>query len=127
MFCHAVDTFILRVGVHVQVAAAAEDKILEALVGVNADEQTRESMRALLNQGDLDNRQIDVEVPARSTGDKGTSLRVMWEAGGLPSLRCAPFSSCTPLLISPLPLLPPPSPSRPLSLSLGAQARSRWT
>ena len=54
-----------------EVAAAAEDKILEALVGVNTDDQTRESMRSLLNQGDLDSRQIDVEMPARTSGEKG--------------------------------------------------------
>ncbi len=60
----------------VEVAAAVEDKILEALVGSSADEQSRESMRALLLSGDLDDRRIDVEVPVRSSADKGGSIGI---------------------------------------------------
>ncbi|MCX8501444.1 MAG: ATP-dependent protease ATPase subunit HslU, partial [Alphaproteobacteria bacterium] len=40
----------------------AEDKILDALVGTDAKHETREKMRAMLERGELEDRQIEIEV-----------------------------------------------------------------
>jgi ATP-dependent HslUV protease ATP-binding subunit HslU len=46
--------------------AAAENRVLEALVGVNASEGTRDSFRKKLRDGLLDDKEIDLEI--RDTG-----------------------------------------------------------
>lgn len=46
--------------------AAAENRVLEALVGVNASEGTRDSFRKKLRDGLLDDKEIDIEI--RDTG-----------------------------------------------------------
>jgi hypothetical protein len=52
-----------------EVAASVEERILDVLVGQYADENQRENFRALLKEGALDDRTIEIEVPARSGGD----------------------------------------------------------
>ncbi|MGF1544338.1 MAG: ATP-dependent protease ATPase subunit HslU [Parvularculaceae bacterium] len=42
--------------------AAAEDRVLDALVGADASERTRESFRAKLRTGELDEREVDVDM-----------------------------------------------------------------
>eukprot|EP01006_Ploeotia_vitrea_P066468 TRINITY_DN95031_c0_g1_i1.p1 TRINITY_DN95031_c0_g1~~TRINITY_DN95031_c0_g1_i1.p1 ORF type:complete len:487 (+),score=12.11 TRINITY_DN95031_c0_g1_i1:10-1470(+) len=45
-----------------KVASIVEERLLEALVGVNADETQKQSFRDMLRDGSLDDRIIDVEV-----------------------------------------------------------------
>ena len=56
-----------------EVSASAEERILDVLVGQYADEAQKENFRALLKDGALDDRSIEIEVPARQGGgvDKG--------------------------------------------------------
>merc|ERR1719502_1498272 len=57
-----------------QVNNAVENRILDALVGPNTDQRTRESMRTTLISGELEDRKVDIEVPAKSAGDKFGSI-----------------------------------------------------
>ena len=47
---------------------AAEERVLNALVGDNASESTRQTFRVKLRQGELDDKEIDVEVTDASGG-----------------------------------------------------------
>ncbi len=47
---------------------AAEERVLTALVGENASEGTRENFRAKLRSGELDDKEIEVEVSDSSSG-----------------------------------------------------------
>src|SRR5579863_9296298 len=42
---------------------AAEERVLDALVGTSASAETRQKFRKLLREGALDDREIDIEVP----------------------------------------------------------------
>ncbi len=46
----------------------AEDKVLDALVGNKASMATRESFRKRLRNGDLDDKEIEIEVQDKTTG-----------------------------------------------------------
>lgn len=48
-----------------EVDVAVEERILDVLVGQFADENQRENFRALLREGTLDDRTIEIEVPHR--------------------------------------------------------------
>ena len=41
---------------------AAEERVLDALVGENAGKDTRQKFRTMLRQGELDDREIEVDV-----------------------------------------------------------------
>jgi ATP-dependent HslUV protease ATP-binding subunit HslU len=47
---------------------AAEERVLDALVGANASAATRDSFRKKLRDGELDEKEIEVELPAQSQG-----------------------------------------------------------
>ena len=47
---------------------AAEERVLTALVGENASESTRENFRAKLRSGELDDKEIEVEVSDSASG-----------------------------------------------------------
>ena len=51
-----------RKGVEAQAHLNAEERVLEALVGKNASEATRESFRRRLRAGELDAREIEIQV-----------------------------------------------------------------
>lgn len=51
-----------------EVAASVEERILDVLVGQYADENQRENFRALLREGALDDRTIEIDVPTRAGG-----------------------------------------------------------
>ncbi len=53
-----------------------EDKIIEKLVGENGRQDTRESFRDLLRKGNLEDRQIELEVPEERGGDKSGVIQV---------------------------------------------------
>lgn len=48
-----------------QVQEGVEERLLEALVGEGADDATKESMRSLLRNGDLEDRSVEVDTPSR--------------------------------------------------------------
>ncbi|WOJ91371.1 ATP-dependent protease ATPase subunit HslU [Methylocapsa polymorpha] len=48
--------------VHARAELAAEERILDALVGVNASATTRDSFRKKLRAGELDEKEIEIEV-----------------------------------------------------------------
>lgn len=53
----------MRKDVRVQAEAVTEQKLLDALVGKEASEETRETFRARLRSGQLKDKLIDIEVP----------------------------------------------------------------
>ena len=57
-----------RKEVHAKAQQAAEEKVLDALVGKKASLATRESFRKRLRSGDLDKNEIEIEVNDTSTG-----------------------------------------------------------
>ena len=57
-----------RKEVHAKAQQAAEDKVLDALVGKKASLATRESFRKRLRSGDLDNNEIEIEVNELKSG-----------------------------------------------------------
>ncbi|MBK8909356.1 MAG: ATP-dependent protease ATPase subunit HslU [Rhodospirillales bacterium] len=52
----------LRKQVHAKAEAAAEERVITALVGDNASKETRENFRRRLRDGELDDREIEVQV-----------------------------------------------------------------
>ncbi len=52
-----------RAGVKAKAEAAAEDRILDALVGANAQAATRESFRKKLRAGELDDKEVELNLP----------------------------------------------------------------
>ena len=52
----------MRKEVHAKAQQAAEERVLNALVGSKATVATRESFRKRLRNGDLDNNEIEIEV-----------------------------------------------------------------
>ena len=63
-----------RKEVQAKAQLSAEEKVLDALVGKKASLATRESFRKRLRSGDLDNKQIEIEVNEVSSG--GTSFEI---------------------------------------------------
>ena len=57
---------------------AAEERVLDALVGENASKDTRQKFRTMLRQGELDDREIEVDVQ-----DAGGGMPTM-EIPGMP-------------------------------------------
>ena len=67
-----------RKEVHAKAQLAAEEKVLDALVGKKASLATRESFRKRLRSGDLDKNEIEIEV------DDTTSGMPSFEIPGMP-------------------------------------------
>ena len=61
---------------------AAEERVLTALVGASASPTTRESFRKKLREGDLDDKEIEIEV--RDTGGGMPSFDIPGMQGPLP-------------------------------------------
>lgn len=59
----------MREAVSARATAAAEERVLNALVGENASNDTRQKFRKLLREGKLDDREIELEVS--ETGGAG--------------------------------------------------------
>jgi len=57
-----------RKNVKAKAELAAEERVLNALVGDNASEGTRQTFRKKLRQGELDDREIELEVSDRGSG-----------------------------------------------------------
>ncbi|WP_337996381.1 ATP-dependent protease ATPase subunit HslU [Oleispirillum naphthae] len=52
----------LRQDVRAKAEGAAEERVLDALVGASANPETRQKFRVMLRQGELDSRTIEIEV-----------------------------------------------------------------
>ena len=52
-----------RAGVQQKAQDAAEERLLDALVGAEAQSSTREVFRRKLRDGDLDDKEVDIDVP----------------------------------------------------------------
>jgi ATP-dependent HslUV protease ATP-binding subunit HslU len=63
-----------RKGVKAQADHASEEKILDALVGTDASEETRNTFRIRLRSGQLDEKMVDIEVPDTGGGNPFSSL-----------------------------------------------------
>jgi ATP-dependent HslUV protease ATP-binding subunit HslU len=68
-----------RKGVTARAEAAAEERILDALVGGSATPETRTKFRHRLKDGELDKNEIEIEVQ-----DSGASQMPMFEVPGMP-------------------------------------------
>ncbi len=67
-----------RKDVQAKAHMAAEERVLDALVGANASAATRDSFRKRLRSGELDDKEIEIEI---SAGGAGLS---MFEIPGMP-------------------------------------------
>jgi len=63
-----------RENVSAQAELAAEDRILDALVGENASENTRSKFREKLRSGELDDKEIDLELTDSSSPFQGFEI-----------------------------------------------------
>ena len=52
----------MRKDVHIKADAAAEKRVIDALVGENASDETRQKFKKMLRDGALDDREIEIEV-----------------------------------------------------------------
>ncbi len=68
-----------RKEVEAKAEMAAEERVLDALVGEKASAETRQKFRALLRQGKLDDREIEIDV-----SDSGASSLPTIEIPGMP-------------------------------------------
>ena len=74
-----------RAGVRAKAEAAAEDRLLESLVGAHAQEATRESFRRRLRAGELDDKEVELNLPDTSSplgaieipGQPGASMSML--------------------------------------------------
>ena len=64
----AIEKERMRKEVHAKAQQAAEERVLNTLVGSKASVATRESFRKRLRNGDLDNNEIEIEVTDTSSG-----------------------------------------------------------
>jgi ATP-dependent HslUV protease ATP-binding subunit HslU len=58
----------MRKEVAAKAEIAAEERVIEALVGANASDTTRQQFRKMLREGRLDDKEIEVDVPESSGG-----------------------------------------------------------
>lgn len=69
----------MRASVNVQAESDAEERVLDALVGKTASEGTRENFRAKLRTGELNDREIELELI-----DNSNPMGDMFEIPGMP-------------------------------------------
>ena len=55
---------------------AAEERVLDALVGESASKDTRQKFRTMLRQGELDDREIEIELADASGGMP--TMEILW-------------------------------------------------
>ncbi|MCB9992577.1 MAG: ATP-dependent protease ATPase subunit HslU [Hyphomicrobiaceae bacterium] len=70
-----------RQQVQAQAHLKAEDRVLNALVGVSAQPSTRESFRQKLRNNELDDKEVEIEVSASSTAPQNFEIPGMPGAG----------------------------------------------
>jgi ATP-dependent HslUV protease ATP-binding subunit HslU len=75
-----------RKDVRVRAHAAAEDRVVDALVGATASTSTKETFRKKLRAGELDDKEIEIEVQSSGSG------LPMFEIPGLPGAQMGAIS-----------------------------------
>jgi ATP-dependent HslUV protease ATP-binding subunit HslU len=75
-----------RKDVRARAHLAAEERVLDALVGANASAATRDSFRKRLRAGELDDKEIEIEVQAAGAGFP------MFEIPGMPGAQMGAIS-----------------------------------
>jgi ATP-dependent HslUV protease ATP-binding subunit HslU len=75
-----------RKDVHARAELAAEERVLDALVGAGSSPATRDSFRKKLRAGELDDKEIEIEVQAGSAG------LPMFEIPGMPGAQMGAVS-----------------------------------
>jgi ATP-dependent HslUV protease ATP-binding subunit HslU len=75
-----------RKDVQARAHLAAEDRVVDALVGANASQSTKETFRKKLRSGEMDDKEIEVEVQAGSGG------MPMFEIPGMPGAQMGAIS-----------------------------------
>jgi ATP-dependent HslUV protease ATP-binding subunit HslU len=69
----------MRKDVHAKAELAAEDRVVDALVGESANADTKQKFRVMLREGKLDEKEIEIE-----TADAGGSGMPTFEIPGMP-------------------------------------------
>lgn len=77
----------MRKAVKPQARAKAEERVLDALVGTNAGTETREKFKKLLESGDLNDREIEIEVQEAPNNTLPT-----FDVPGMPGAQMGMFS-----------------------------------
>ncbi len=77
----------MREAVKPQARAKAEERVLDALVGTNAGTETREKFKKLLESGDLNDREIEIEVQEAPNNTLPT-----FDVPGMPGAQMGMFS-----------------------------------
>lgn len=77
----------MREAVKTQARAKAEERVLDALVGTNAGAETREKFKKLLESGDLNDREIEIEVQEAPNNTLPT-----FDVPGMPGAQMGMFS-----------------------------------
>ncbi len=75
-----------RKDVQARAELAAEERVVDALVGANASPATKESFRKRLRAGELDDKEIEIEVQSSSSG------LPMFEIPGMPGAQMGAIS-----------------------------------
>ncbi len=75
-----------RKDVRARAELAAEERVVDALVGANASPATKESFRKRLRAGELDDKEIEIEVQSSSSG------MPMFEIPGMPGAQMGAIS-----------------------------------
>ncbi|WP_234684151.1 ATP-dependent protease ATPase subunit HslU [Bradyrhizobium monzae] len=75
-----------RKDVHARAQLAAEERVLDALVGANASAATRESFRKRLRAGELNDKEIEIETQSSGSG------MPMFEIPGMPGAQMGAIS-----------------------------------
>ena len=77
----------MREAVKPQARAKAEERVLDALVGTNAGAETREKLKKMLESGDLNDREIEIEVQEAPNNTLPT-----FDVPGMPGAQMGMFS-----------------------------------
>lgn len=77
----------MREAVKPQARAKAEERVLDALVGTNAGVETREKFKKMLESGDLNDREIEIEVQEAPNNTLPT-----FDVPGMPGAQMGMFS-----------------------------------
>lgn len=77
----------MREAVKPQARAKAEERVLDALVGTNAGAETREKFKKMLESGDLNDREIEIEVQ-----EAPNNILPTFDVPGMPGAQMGMFS-----------------------------------
>ncbi len=61
----------------------AEKRVIDALVGASASNQTKEKFKKMLRNGELDNQEVEIELSAKSGGMPLKSMEIPGMPGGM--------------------------------------------